>query len=166
METIESLSAIQQNQDRYLTKYKFNQDDLDNVNYSIHLIETIRKEDTPIMGDIIECSAPGDGKIKYPAGHLDTPIDCPGGVGARWRGGSICVKPSTSFVCHNGIKLTGFSTSGGYWIRQQDKEMYEPRRKEIKKLFCQFGHNGACHDGAIYFWAKVNEWRLIMETIY
>ena len=160
METLETLSNYSHNSG-YIREHGITQRDIDEINHSIHLIQMNRKKYTPIMGDIIQLMAPGDKEIKYMHGHLDTHIDPD-----DWRGGSICVKPYTSFVFHNGRELTGFSTSGGYWIRQLEKEMYKFIEKESLKIFCQFGHNGACGNGAVYFQAKVNTWKVIMEAVY
>ncbi len=163
METINSLEANSANY-LYKNRHGITQKDVDAVNHSIAILESGRTKDMPIMGDIIQCSTPGDGKIKYMGGHLDTDLIIP--EPNDWRGGHICVKPSHPFVFHDYVELTSFSTSGGYWFKQREKEMFEFIDKDVPKMFCQWGHNGACHHGAIYYNAKVNVWKLLMEEIY
>lgn len=157
METLESLNAMSLNYD-HIKRHGINPVDVENINWTITLIEASRKRKTPIMGDIIQCSAPDDGMIRYPDGHLDQPIEK--------EVASICVKPySSPFVFHNKKVITSFSCSGGYWIREQELEMYEYIGKR-GKIICQWGSCGAAWSGAIYFQAIVNVWRLLKEGIY
>ncbi len=156
METLESLHANTLNYN-HIKKYGISEKDLEDVNWTIAIIETSRRKNTPWTGDIIECSSPQDGMIRYPNGHLDQQI--------HTEFASICVQGATPFVFHNGREITSFSCSGGYWTREQELEMYTYQGQK-EKMFCQWGSCGMAHSGAIYFRAIVNVWRLIKEGIY
>lgn len=159
METMQSLQENNLNYD-HIKKHGINQVDVENVNWTIVLLEGPRiwQKKIPIKGDIIQCSSPDDGMIRYPNGHLDEPIEN--------EFASICVKPYGSpFVNHNGKEITSFSCSGGYWISEQELEMYEYIGRK-KKMFCQWGSCGVAWSGAIYFQAEINVWKLIREDIY
>ncbi|MCP4374009.1 MAG: DUF4121 family protein [Deltaproteobacteria bacterium] len=155
---MESLFSLHKNIMNYnhIRKYGISQVDVEMINWSISLIESTRNKLTPIKGDIIQLSAPGDGKIRYMNGHLDRPI------GTEFA--SICTQGSPPFILVKGDDFS-FSKSGGYWTREQELEMYEYIGME-KKIFCQWGECGMCANGAIYFHAIVNTWRLIREDIY
>jgi len=158
MENIIELSTNPANL-KYKEGHGITQDDMEKVNYTIYLIERIRDNNMPIFGDQIICTTPD--KIKnplYPQGHLDSPI--------TKEFASICVQPSSApFVFHNGLEITRYSCSGGYWTRERELGMYT-YIGQTKKLFCQWGHCGMAHSGAIYFHAIVNEWLLIRENLH
>lgn len=160
METLESLKSNYLNYD-HIKRHGISPVDVENVNWTIALLEVSRKKETPIKGDIIQCSSPSDGMIHYPNGHLDLSIEA--------EFASICVKGSPPFVFHNGKEIGSFSfsfsCSGGYWLSEQELEMYEYIGRK-RKMFCQWGSCGAAWNGAIYFQAIVNVWRLIREDIY
>ena len=157
METMETLIANTQNYG-HIKKYGISYADVNSINDTIFVLESTRSKDVPIKGDIIQCSAPNDGMIKYPNGHLDRSIET--------EFASICVQPYAPFVFHGRtLESLSFSCSGGYWIREQELEMYELQGYKTK-TFCQWGECGACAGGAIYFQAIVNVWRLLREDIY
>jgi len=155
---MESLFSLHKNSlnYRHIQKYGISQVDLESINWSIYILENSRSRELPIKGDIIQLSAPGDGKIRYMNGHLDRPIET--------EYASICTQGSAPFVFIRGDDFS-FSKSGGYWTREQEREMYEYIGRE-HKVFCQWGECGMCADGAIYFHASVNVWRLLREDIY
>lgn len=156
-ETRKSLSTYQNNKSRYLTKYQITDDDVNMVNKLIKIIETSRSELRPVPGDIIICKGP---EKEYKKGHLDKPID-------EDHYSNICVEPYIPFISkYNQLgHIPTFSTSGGYWLTEDAIEMFTYVGKDMK-FFCEFGHNGACSDGAIYFHAEVNVWELFREDIY
>lgn len=156
METFESLHLNTLN-DPYIQKYGISKKDLEDVNWTIAIIESSRRKLTPWPGDVIECSSPTDGMIRYLNGHLDRNIET--------EFASICVKGTPPFVFHNNKDITSFSCSGGYWISEQELEMYTYQGQK-EKMFCQWGSCGMAHSGAIYFKAIVNVWRLLKEGIY
>lgn len=158
METLVSLNSLPDNY-HHIMKHGISQKDVDDLNMTIALIESSRRKETPIKGDIIECSAPGDGKIRYPQGHLEQSIET--------EFASICTRGYAPFVYVSEDWMDfSFVTSGGYWLRERELEMYEYIIGEYPKVFCKWGSCGPCHNGAIYFRANVNVWRLIREDIY
>jgi len=50
----------------------------------------------------------------------------------------------------------------GILTKEQELEMYV-YLGQVQKLFCQWGHCGMNHDGAIHFHATVNKWELRKE---
>lgn len=158
MDTTQELNADYANLE-YVKKHGVTLDDLDQVCITAKLLEDGRlNAKEPIIGDIIICTTPDNlDKPNYPNAHLDSPLEN--------EYASICVQPSSApFVFHDGEKITKFSCSGGYWTAEQEIKMFEYMGQD-KKLFCQWGHCGMAHSGAIYFIAKVNVWRLVRENL-
>ncbi|MBA3010051.1 MAG: DUF4121 family protein [Desulfobacula sp.] len=117
------------------------------------LILNSRDKSRPTPGDIIVCCSD---QISYEYGHLNTDI--------KTEYCSICTQAYTPFVFDD-LDMPYFSTSGGYWISETDPKMFE-YIGERKKLFCTWGHDGACAGGAVYFEVLVNAWKLYREDIY
>lgn len=127
--------------------------DVEIVNQMHDLIVSSRDKARPVPGDIIICCSD---RARYENGHLERDI--------FEKYGSICTRPYTPFVFTNGTGLY-FSTSGGYWLSETKPEKYVPQKHRIK-VFCTWGHNGACGSGAVHFHALVNVWELNREDIY
>ena len=89
METLNSLKSIPDNY-HHIQKHGISQKDVDDINMTIGVIEAARSKDTPIKGDVIQCSAPQDGMIRYPHAHLEQSIDT--------EFASICMKGYAPFV--------------------------------------------------------------------
>jgi len=159
METLNTLSKDWLNSG-YIEKHGITAEDVRKINFTISILEQERFNATvPIIGDTIICTTPD--KLEnpnFPIGHLDSPLEN--------EFASICVCPSGApFVFHDGHKITKFSCSGGYWTAEQDIGMFEYILSMEEKIFCQWGHCGMAHSGAIYFHARVNVWRLVRENL-
>ncbi len=127
--------------------------DIEVVNEMHDLIVSSRDKTRPVPGDVIICCSD---RIRYENGHLERDIS--------EEYSSICTRPYTPFVFADGA-APYFSTSGGYWLSETNPEKYVPKGQRIK-VFCTWGHNGACGSGAVHFKARVNVWELNREDIY
>ncbi|MBU1389368.1 MAG: DUF4121 family protein [Proteobacteria bacterium] len=128
--------------------------DIELANRMHDLIVNTRNPERPTAGDIIICCSE---RAIYENGHLETDISD--------DYSSICTEPYTPFVFEGEKNKPSFSTSGGYWLSETDIEKYEAAGQR-KKLFCSWGHSGACASGAIHFEAQVNVWKLFRKDIY
>lgn len=129
---------------RFLTTHYFLDDyDVDHANALSEQIESTRDPDRPMPGDIVEyTTVHGD---FYPDAHIEN---------AYATGLYICEQPYVPFVSATDSDLS-FSTSGGAW-REIPRSL--KRIGTRPKLFKDWGHTGACADGAIEFYAEVNVW--------
>lgn len=147
--TKESLAKINT---RFLgTHYDLSPQDVEMANEYVELIESTRSETTPKAGDIlILTTKTGD---YYPFAHIEYV-----GESYGYRGGNVCEKPYVPFI---GKDKDGIicNTSGGAWDTINPSEMRYVGKQ--KKRFCDWGHFGACADGAVEFeaWVSVWEWR-------
>ena len=154
METMQSLLSKNAQYDR---KWGMDESDLVKANDLIRVIESTRTKDHPVPGDIIICQGPN----KEYKGHLDKDYTT--------EYSSICTRayvPFTGKYIRNRKEIVKFSTSGGYWMAETELEMYKFEKEGEDKLFCAWGSNGPCANGAVHFTAKVNVWRLFREDIY
>ncbi len=111
------------------------------------------KQHTPQPGDRVE-GAYYDGLHPYKYGLIDSV--CSDGT-LR-----VCYQPMIPFIssCEDGtIRL---SVSGGPFGRHKPEE-FVLVEEESQGMFCRFGHNGACADGAVNFEATVRHWRIPYE---
>lgn len=132
----------------YHAQHTLIQSDVDKANKLIEFIEKTRTQSVPQIGDIVEFTSEyGD---YYENAHIETVSE---------NEIYICEKPSVPFI-YTGLSENRLSTStsGGAWT-------YIPKNLEYvgtkEKLFKDWGHCGACGNGAIQFRANVNVWRYI-----
>lgn len=145
MYTKESLAEINQ---RFLNRhFQIDESDVEKANRYVYLIESTRSTRTPQPGDIVRYTNKyGD---YYAHAHIES-IDEDGEV-------HICENPYVPFswVDAENNKMV-FITSGGAWDRLESSKMAFVEME--KKRFCDWGHCGACADGAIDFEATVSVW--------
>ena len=143
--TKETLTAIN---DRFCNAHYpgITDSDLAMANDYVRLIESTRSIETPKTGDRIRYTNKyGD---YYECAHVDYVED---GVA------NICEQPYVPFISKNrngdGINC---STSGGAWTNIPVNKLTYVGIEE--KTFCDWGHCGACADGAVQFKAHVSVW--------
>lgn len=147
MYSIDTLKEINQSYDY---RYRVSQSDVDKANAYVQLIESTRSNVQPKAGDRLRLTTKhGD---YYSSAHIEG--DYPWGDEPSYN---ICECPYVPFIGitenKDGIWC---STSGGAWQGvPKDKLRYVGREK---KLFCDWGHMGACAGGAMYFEAEVSVW--------
>ena len=120
--------------------------DLALANNYVRLIESTRSNKTPKAGDRIRYTNKyGD---YYECAHIEYVED---GVV------NICERPHVPFIDEDGNGDGIYcSTSGGAWTNiPVDKLTYVGTEE---KTFCDWGHCGACRDGAVEFKANVSVW--------
>lgn len=139
---------------KFHKKFGIKDSDLEYTNYFIGEIKISRSKKEPRPGDRIRCW--GSNGIVHEKAHMDSPI--------HNQFATICIEPYVPFVSmrENGLF---FETSGGYWIAEEEPEMFVYKDKVVKQ-FCFFGSAGMVGSGAIHFKAKVNLWELFREDIY
>lgn len=122
--------------------------DLTMANDYVRVIEFSRSKKTPKVGDIVEYTNEyGD---YYMNAHIEN----------KYEDGNIyiCERPYVPFIRvnknENGIIC---STSGGAWCTIPVANLIYIGERE--KTFCDWGHCGACGDGAVEFKAKVSVWQ-------
>lgn len=140
IETLKELNAS------YDYDHKLTREDVDMANNYVELIELTRSIATPQIGDRVvyvtkDGDYYGDALIEnhhFKEGHF-----------------SVCERPYIPFVWQQdgGIRL---SVSGGAFHAVDAKEMKFLRWTEGE--FCDWGHCGACKNGAVSFMAKVPLW--------
>lgn len=120
------------------------------VNKRIALIESTRNDEVPQVCDIVEVTTQyGD---YYPNAIIES-IREDGTL-------HVCLEPMIPFLseCEGRVVM---SASGGPW-------MFIPQN--LKKIetrsvwFKDWGHSGACANGAVHFRAKVNMWEYVKEN--
>ncbi|WCK57353.1 DUF4121 family protein (plasmid) [Aneurinibacillus sp. Ricciae_BoGa-3] len=140
--TIESLKTINESYDY---EHRVTQQDVNRVNQLVELIESTRSKNKPQIGDVVEfTNSYGD---YYNHAHIESIED---------DMLYICEQPYTPFVEKNRSKNTfSTSTSGGAWSHIPKNLTYVGTRQ---KLFKVWGHNGACGNGGVSFYAEVSVW--------
>lgn len=143
MYTIETLKVINP---AYDYKHRLTQNDVDVANMYVELIEQSRTDNQIQVGDIIKLTTKyGD---YYSSAHVERYIDEDG----YW---TVCEQPHIPFVEKNIDGSILCNTSGGAWTSvPKNLKLLGKRRK----LFQDFGHCGACANGAFSFEAEVNVW--------
>ena len=140
--TIESLSKINQ---RFIgTHYWLKQSDVEMANELVEAIENTRTEDKPQPGDIVLYT--NEYGEYFSHAHIET------------------VDEDTIYLCERANTYISVSdekvycsSSGGTWKYINIKDLkYTGNQQE--KRFWHFGSCGACADGGIDFYAKVNVW--------
>lgn len=76
----------------------------------------------------------------------------------------VCYEPYTPFVVGRSIDDEAMLSVSGGPFTSAHKSMFEPCG-ETERMFCAFGHNGGCKDGAFNFLAKVRKWKLINHEV-
>lgn len=144
--TIETLKEINQ---AYHSEHRVKQSDVDLANNWVEFIESTRDDKAPQVGDVVELTNKyGD---FYKNAHIDD---------LNWlKTGKlyVCEQPYIPFVSAYSGKLAT-STSGGAWCSIPDNLRLIGKRK---KYFKDWGHCGACGNGAFHFVATVNVWECI-----
>lgn len=106
---------------------------------------------SPLPGDIVEGAYYG-GKHPFSKGII--------GSNKGWNKPlSVCAIPYVPFIyLEDGVPSIRLSISGGpfFSFEATDLELVGPD----EQVFCNFGHNGPCADGAVDFHARVNRWRV------
>lgn len=128
----------------YNKEHKVTQADADMANAHVALIEKSRSNIIPKAGDILRYTNKyGD---YYPYAHIEY----------NHKGiCNICEQPHTPFIyaITDGIIC---STSGGAWSNIETANLRYIGKEE--KSFCDWGHSGACGNGAVHFKAEVSVW--------
>lgn len=140
--TIESLSKINQ---RFIGTHCFlRQSDVDMANELVIAIENSRTEAKPQPGDmVIYTNEYGE---YFPCAHIET---------VNEDRIYLCERANTYLSTEN--EKVYYSSSGGTWKHIDIKDLkYTGQQQE--KRFWHFGSCGACADGGIDFYAKVNVW--------
>lgn len=140
--TIESLSKINQ---RFISTHCFlRQSDVDMANELVIAIENSRTEAKPQPGDmVVYTNKYGE---YFPCAHIETVSE---------DKIYLCEMANTYLSTEN--KKVYCSSSGGTWKHIDIKDLkYTGQQQE--KRFWHFGSCGACADGGIDFYAKVNVW--------
>ena len=139
IETLEPLNA------RFLgTHYMLRQSDVDMANTWVKRIESTRDPDTPVALDVLRYyNEYGD----YYGHALIQKVE--DGIA------EICGVPYTPFVFGDD-RSVGCSASGGAWAHLPMKDFTYVGQEYSR--FTDWGHCGACADGAVDFEAMVNVW--------
>lgn len=142
MYTVETLKPINA---RFLgTHFRLAQSDVDMANKWVRRIESTRNHAKPVALDTLRYyNEYGD----YYGHALIERVD---GYEAE-----ICEVPYTPFLFGDD-NYVGCSASGGAWARLPIKDFTYVGQE--KSLFTDWGHCGACADGAVDFEATVNVW--------
>lgn len=129
------------------THYDVDDSDVKKANEYVELIELTRSKTQPKAGDILILTDKYGNY--YPHAHIEKVIDW------EYWGGNVCESAQVPFISkrNDGISC---STSGGAWQTINPTDMKYVGRQ--KKTFCDWGHCGACADGAIEFEAEVSVW--------
>ena len=142
IETLKKENAL------YDMEHTVTQSDADKANRYVALIESSRNDNRPMPGDVVRFTDKhGD---YYENAHIEKVDDADKEV-------YICERPYVPFIRPS---KTGIScnTSGGAWA---NIPMQLKRIGKQQKTFCDWGHCGACGNGAIHFRAEVNVWEYI-----
>lgn len=105
---------------------------------------------TPQVGDLVE-GAYYDGHHPYKYGLIEK-VDEDGTI-------HICYQPYVPFIWFDEYMDLHLSVSGGPFGHHKTEEL-ELIADEDERLFCDWGHCGACANGAIHFVAPVRRWRI------
>lgn len=136
------------------------QSDWDKIELFRKLLAERRAEccDTPepLPGDIVE-GAYYDGKCPFKNGVIES------AKGFK-KPLSVCAKPYVPFISLGSHDKINVSTSGGPFFGFSNEDLEYVGNGE--RLFCDWGHCGACANGAIDFKAKVNRWRVKDKVDY
>jgi hypothetical protein len=131
----------------YDREHGVTQSDVDKANSYAALIKSTRNDRQPMPGDVVQLTTKyGD---YYAGAHIEK-VD---------KEGYICERPYVPFIRPNktGDGIT-CNTSGGAWTSIPLKlKLIE----KCQKTFCDWGHCGACGNGAIHFRAEVNVWEYV-----
>lgn len=141
--TIESLSKINQ---RFIgTHYWLKQSDVEMANELVAAIENTRTENKPQPGDIVIYT--NEYGEYFSNAHIETVND---------DTIYLCERANTYVSVDN--EKVYCNSSGGTWKHIDIKDLkYTGSQQE--KRFWHFGSCGACADGGIDFYAKVNVWK-------
>jgi len=144
------LRTLRKENGSYDMEHTVTYEDVDKANRYIELIESTR-ENFPKVGDIVELTTKhGD---YYRNAHIEeSDVEL-----------NICEQPYVPFIKpdKSGISC---NTSGGSWLNIPVNLKLIGKRY---KTFCDWGHCGACGNGAIDFKAEVNVWEYIEpEPLY
>lgn len=141
---MESLTAI--NERFIFAHLALTDSDVAHANHMSKLIEQTRDSSRPMPGDIVEFTN------RYGEYYRNAHIE-----NVEKNELYICEQPYVPFASKISHEVC-FSTSGGAWL-------YIPgslkRIGSRAKRFTDWGHCGACADGAVDFFAEVNVWEYI-----
>lgn len=142
MYTLDTLKVINESYD---AQHRVTLQDVEKVNQLVEVIEGSRSKDLPKVGDIVEFTTKnGD---YYSHAHIESLLK--GKL-------ELCEKPHSPFASINSNKTSiHTSTSGGAWSKIPLDLQYVGTKK---KEFIAWGHNGACGNGAVTFFAEVSVW--------
>jgi hypothetical protein len=144
--TIDTLKGINAS---YNSEHRITQSDVDKANLYVEIIEGSRSDKKVQAGDIVEfTNKHGD---YYGNAHIENLNE-----NEKW---CICEHPYVPFIgLTDDNKNIYCNTSGGAWDSIPKELKYIGKRL---KWFCDWGHWGACANGAIHFQALVNVWEYI-----
>lgn len=142
---IDSLKAINPSYDLQHTITQF---DVDKANKYIALIESTRSITLPQAGDMLKYTDRYGSY--YPHAHIEY---------NRQGECNVCEQPYVPFIGADGKNGIWCSTSGGAWHNLDVQELKYVGKEQ--KYFCDWGHCGACANGAVHFAAEVSVWEYI-----
>lgn len=143
MYTIEKLKQLNPSYD---SEHRVTQSDAEKANRYIEAIQNSRSDTQIQVGDIVEVTTKhGD---YYQNAHIES-------YNSETDNWSVCEQPYVPFVYLNDKGMIRCSTSGGAWCGVPNKLVLIGKRA---KQFKDFGHCGACGNGAFCFEAEVNVW--------
>lgn len=144
MYTLETLKEINA---RFKCDHILHKSDVDMANNYVKLIENSRSAITPKVGDRVRYT--NEYGEYYGRAHIEQVED------DRIY---ICESPYVPFIWQKDNSI-GCQTSGGAWSHIPLGEL-KYLGKELK-TFCDWGHCGACANGAVEFEAEVSVWEYI-----
>jgi hypothetical protein len=145
------LETLKKENFSYDREHGVTQSDVDKANMYVALIESSRNAKLPASGDIVQLTD-RHGNY-YGNAHIER-------VDSKVY---VCEQPYVPFIKPD---KTGIfcNTSGGAWLNIPVQLKLIGKRS---KRFCDWGHCGACGNGAIHFNAEVNVWEYIEpEPLY
>ena len=142
MYTIESLKEINA---RFTCDHNIWESDVTMANDYVAFIEGNRSIKTPQVGDIVRYT--NEYGEYYGYAHIETVED---------NEVYVCERPYVPFIWKKNNGTLGCQTSGGAWSHIPLGEL-KYLGKELK-TFCDWGHCGACGNGAVEFEAEVSVW--------
>ena len=139
------IKTLKKENGSYDLEHTVTQFDVDKANMYVELIESSRNNNRPTSGDIVQfTSKHGD---YYENAHIEK-VD---------EEVYICEQPYIPFIRPGKTGIT-CNTSGGAWSSIPVELKLTGKRQ---KTFCDWGHCGACGNGAIHFRAEVNVWQYV-----
>ena len=139
------IETLKKENGSYDMQHTVTQSDVDKANSYVVLIESSRNSSRPVAGDIVQFTDRHG--YYYGNSHIES-VD---------KAVYICEMPSIPFIRPAPTGIT-CNTSGGSWLTMPVELKLTGKKL---KTFCDWGHCGACGNGALYFSAEVNVWEYV-----